>query len=160
MPVPSLRHSITSTLYSESVFPKARFAFAANREALTADAVPYDMYGVRFTHHNGGCTFETLCAFFQVRDAAVDRLAAIVHAVDLEDPEALPPDAATMQSLIDGLQLAYSDDDALLVQGMVLFDALYRTVARQARATPQVGRTARKSRRPSTPGRVRTPKSK
>jgi hypothetical protein len=159
-PRPGVDRMASAWLIRSFIDPKARFAFAANREALTADAVPYDMYGVRFTHHNGGCTFETLCAFFQVRDAAVDRLAPIVHALDLEDAEALPADAATMQSLIDGLQLTYSDDDALLVQGMVLFDALYRTFARQARATPQVGRTAKKSRRPSTGGRVRKPKSK
>ena len=35
--------------------------------------------------------------------------------------------------MIEGLQLAYADDDALLAQGMTLFDSLYRSFERSAR---------------------------
>jgi len=159
-PRPGVDRMASAWLIRSFIDPRARFAFAANREAVPVAAVPYDMFGVRFTHHEGGCTFETLCTFFGVSDPGVERLAAVVHALDLEDAAALPPDAATMQSLIDGLQLAYSDDDALLVQGMVLFDALYRAVARQARATSLVGRAVSKARRPSKPGRTSSSRSK
>ena len=43
------------------VDPDARFAFAADRGSVPADGVPFDMFGVEFSHHGDGCTFETLC---------------------------------------------------------------------------------------------------
>jgi hypothetical protein len=139
---------------------RARFAFADDRDAVPPDAVPYDMYGVRFTHHDGGCTFETLCAAFQLTDATVQRVAAVVHALDLDDAAVFPPEATTIESLIDGLQLAYTDDQALLAEGMVLFDALYRAFAHQARDQPTVRGAATRSRRPSRAARGRRPRPK
>ena len=35
--------------------------------------------------------------------------------------------------MIEGLQLAYEDDDALLVQGMTLFESLYRSFEQRGR---------------------------
>jgi hypothetical protein len=50
--------------------------------------------------------------------------------------------------MIEGLQLAYQSDEALLEQGMTLFDSLYRSFEQSSRATgPRV--TAR-PRRPAT----------
>jgi hypothetical protein len=151
-PRPGVDRMASAWLIRTFIDPRAQFAFAADREAVPEGAVPFDMYGVRFTHHDGGCTFETLCAFFHVRDAAAGRVAAVVRALDLDDATAFAPEAATIESLIDGLQLAYGVDDELLVQGMVLFDALYRTLARQERTTPRRRPTA--SSRPAARRRV------
>ena len=38
-------------------------------------------------------------------------------------------------ALIEGLQLAYQDDEALLTQGMTLFESLFRSFERSGRAT-------------------------
>jgi hypothetical protein len=35
--------------------------------------------------------------------------------------------------MIEGLQLAYSEDDLLLAQGMMLFDSLYRSFEQSVR---------------------------
>ena len=37
--------------------------------------------------------------------------------------------------MIEGLQLAHQDDEALLTQGMTLFEALFRSFDRSGRAT-------------------------
>ena len=46
------------------------------------------------------------------------RIAAIVHDLDLKDGRFGAPEAATVGTVIEGLQLAHADDDALLSQGM------------------------------------------
>ena len=75
-------------------------------------------------------TFETLRDRFGVRDDGVEHLARLVHDLDLKDGRYEAPAAATLGPLIEGLRLAESDDAVLLAHGMVLFEALYRSVAR------------------------------
>ena len=117
---------------------------------MAADVVPFDMYGVRFTHQDGGCTFETLVRTFGITDPAVARIGGLVHALDLDDGAAPPADSATMQVLIDGLQLSHADDDTLLAQGIALFDALYRAYSRQALPSAARRRQAHKPPRTSS----------
>ena len=80
-------------------------------------------------------------------DPAVTRVAAIVHDLDLKDGRFGAVDAPTVGAVIDGLQLAYADDDELLEQGMVLFDALWRAFGRLTRLSGprKVARAARAS---------------
>jgi hypothetical protein len=116
------------------VDPRARFGFAADRERLpAADAVPFDMFGVEFSHHGDDCTFETLRRRFGVQDPAVDRIAAIVHDLDLKDGRFGASEAATVGVLVDGLQLATAEDDLLLERGITLFESLYLALAQAAR---------------------------
>jgi hypothetical protein len=114
--------------------PQARFGFAADQNAGPRDGLPFDMFGVEFSHQGAGCTFETLCERFAIQQPAVGRIAAIVHDLDLKDRRFGAPEAATVGHVIDGLQFAHADDDALLSQGMALFDSLYRSFEHAARA--------------------------
>jgi hypothetical protein len=75
-----------------------------------------------------------LCTAFKIDDPAVARLAAIVHDLDLKDGRFGAPEATTVGAVIDGLQLAHADDDALLAQGMTLFDSLYRSFEQSSRS--------------------------
>jgi hypothetical protein len=93
------------------------------------------MFGVDFSHKGDGCTFETLCTTFGIQEPATARVAAIVHDIDLKDARFGAPEGATVGTVIDGLQLAYADDEALLVQGMSLFEALYRAFEQSLRST-------------------------
>ena len=127
--------------------PKARFGFAPDRNAVPRAGVPFDMFGVDFSHHGEHCTFETLCRVFGIDDAAVARIATIVHDLDLKDGRFNPPEAASVGALIDGLQMAHADDDALLAQGMAMFEALYRSFSQSARRSgprPVASRRTRK----------------
>jgi hypothetical protein len=154
-PRPGVDRMASAWLISRFIDPEARFAFAAERNAVPANAIPFDMFGVEFSHQGDGCTFETLCAFFGLQEPALARLAAIVHDLDLKDGRFGAPEAATIGTVIEGLQLAHGDDETLLVHGMALFDSLYRAFEQSARASgprPVVKRrtnAARKRRQPS-----------
>jgi hypothetical protein len=129
--------------------PHARFGFVPDRDAVPEQAVPFDMFGVELSHQGTGCTFETLCAVFGIREPAVARLAAIVHDLDLKDARFGAPESATVSAVIEGLQLSHSEDEALLAQGMTLFDALYRSFERSVRPRGPRRVTRQRSRRGS-----------
>jgi hypothetical protein len=134
-PRPGVDRMASAWLIRRFIDPGARFAFAPDRGTLPAgDPVPFDMFGVEFSHQAEGCTFETLCTVFGVQDPAVARIATIVHDLDLKDGRFGAVDAPTIGSVIDGLQLAHRDDDELLERGMTLFESLYRAFAESARA--------------------------
>jgi hypothetical protein len=126
-PRPGVDRMASAWLIRRFIDRQARFAFAADRASVPDQGVPFDMFGVEFTHQGEGCTFETLCAVFGIDGPALSRIAAIVHDLDLKDGRFGAPECGTVGAMIEGLQLAYRDDDALLEQGMTLFDSLYRS---------------------------------
>jgi len=145
-PRPGVDRMGSAWLIRRFIDPAARFAFAPDRESLPSpDAVPFDMFGVEFSHRGGACTFETLCADFAIEDAAVTRIAAIVHDLDLKDDRFGPVEAGTVAAVIEGLQMSTGDDGQLLERGILLFESLYVSFARAAR--------------PAGPRRVARPRS-
>ncbi len=133
-PRPGVDRMASAWLIRRFIDPQARFGFAADRQAVPDAGVPFDMFGVDFSHQGDGCTFETLCAVFGIREPAISRIAAIVHDLDLKDERFGAPEAVTVGAMIEGLQLAYEDDDALLAQGMTMFDSLYRSFEQAGRS--------------------------
>jgi hypothetical protein len=133
-PRPGVDRMASAWLIRRFVDPQAEFAFAADRDAVPDGSLPFDMFGVEFSHQGDGCTFETLCRVFALQGTALARIAAIVHDLDLKDNRFGAPEAATVGHVIDGLQFAHADDDTLLAQGMALFDSLYRSFEHAARA--------------------------
>ncbi len=150
-PRPGVDRMGSAWLIRRFIDAEGRFAFAVDRESLpAADAIPFDMFGVEFSHQGEGCTFETLCTVFGITDPAVARIAQIVHDLDLKDSRFGAPDAGTVGTLIEGLQLTTADDDFLLEHGITLFESLYRAFAQSARASGP---------RPLAKTRARSPKS-
>jgi hypothetical protein len=125
-PRPGIDRIASAWLIRRFIDPAARFDFVTDHRAAPADALPFDMSGVEFSHHGDHCTFETLCERFEIRDRGVGRIAAIVHDLDLKDDRFGLPEAPTIGELIQGLQRANGDDQMLLDRGMALFEALYR----------------------------------
>jgi hypothetical protein len=148
-PRPGVDRMASAWLIRRFIDPQARFGFAADRHALPAGAVPFDMFGVEFSHHADHCTFETLCSVFGIHDEAVKRVGEIVHDLDLKDDRFSAPEASTVAAMIEGLQLGDSDDDALLADGMTLFESLYRSFGQSTRlAGPRpLARSAKRSKR-------------
>ena len=132
-PRPGVDRMACAWLIRRFIDTEARFAFADDRQALDADAVSFDMYGGTFTHRHDHCTFEVLCLDFALAEAGLDQLAALVHELDLGGGHHDASDAATVGKIIQGLQLAHTDDDELLAHGMVLFDALFQAARHAAR---------------------------
>ena len=149
-PRPGVDRMASAWLIGRFIDQEARFGFAPDRQAAPSDTVPFDMFGVEFSHRGDDCTFETLCSAFEVREAAVRRIADIVHDLDLKDGRFGAPEAAAIAAVIEGLQIVHADDDALLAQGMTLFEALYRSFQQSARRVgprPLARQPTRKRRR-------------
>jgi hypothetical protein len=150
-PRPGVDRMASAWLIRRFIDRQARFGFAADRESVPDHGVPFDMFGVEFTHQGDGCTFETLCGVFGVEGPAVSRIAAIVHDLDLKDGKFGAPECSTVGAMIEGLQLAYQNDEALLEQGMTLFDSLYRSFEQSNRSTGP--RLAARTKHQGTPAR-------
>jgi hypothetical protein len=146
-PRPGIDRMASAWLIRRFVDPDARFAFAVDPVAVPPDAVPFDMFGVELSHRGDRCTFETLQTRFGVGDAVVERLAAIVHDLDLKDARFGAPETTAVGALIDGLQKLYEDDDVLLAQGGIVFEALYRGLRQSARPAGTRRSAARRSRK-------------
>jgi hypothetical protein len=153
-PRPGVDRMASAWLIRRFIDPAARFDFVADRNAAPSNAVPFDMFGVEFTHRGQLCTFEVLCESFQLNDPALPRIAAIVHDLDLKDGRFGATEAPAIGSVIDGLQLAHPDDHGLLAAGMALFEALYLRFAQAERTSgprPLAKRPAKARSRPPRP---------
>ena len=110
--------------------PEAEFEFVTDREAVAADAVPFDMRGVEFGHHGSDCTFETLLRRHELDDPALWRIAEIVHEADLDDERFDAPEARGVDVVLRGLSMV-CDDDQVLAVTRPMFDGLYEFFRRE-----------------------------
>ena len=66
-------------------------------------------------------------AVWDAGSAAIDRIAHIVHDLDLKDDKFGSPEAPTVGAMIDGLQRSHADDHELLEHGITMFESLFRS---------------------------------
>ena len=103
---------------------KAKFVFA-NEASAFPDAIPFDMYGVEFSHHGEDCTFETLVTRFGIHDRAVGQMGEVVHDADLEDGKFQRCEGIGIDRVLKGWAKAGLTDEQLLRRGGQCFEALY-----------------------------------
>jgi hypothetical protein len=108
------------------VDPGARFKFVpGNEHAPQRGELRFDMFQAEFTHDGDLCTFEVLLRDFGFRDRALERIAAVVHDIDLKDAKFGPPDAPGIARLMAGIVRAHANDATRLERSGAVFDALY-----------------------------------
>jgi len=107
------------------------------RTAEAEGARSFDAPDAEFTHRAGKCTFEVLIDDFDLSDdAALARLAQIVHAADIESDLHTDPAGPGLLAIgIGGLD-AEADDYRLLARGQFVYDALYAWCVREVAAQP------------------------
>jgi len=125
-PGPKVDRMACAWLIRRFVDAGAQFTFAPKPEDAP-DAVPFDMYGVGFSHQGDACSLETLLARFDIRDAAANRVAQIVHDLDLKDEKYSAPEAGAVGRMVEGPCQMYADDQERLEHGMRMFEALYQS---------------------------------
>lgn len=96
--------------------------------AKAKGALAFDIPGAPITHDGDLCSFDTLIARFGLDDPALAALAPIVRGADT-DRHALAPEAAGLHAISLGLSRNYTNDHAMLEQGMIVYDALYAWAA-------------------------------
>lgn len=107
---------------SEFLFVPAEYV---QRVAEKEDATPFDAPGLELGHRDGKCTFEVIIENYGIRDAALDRLALIVHCADIPGELGIVPEAAGLLAFSDGLHETTPDDNRKLTLAYPLYDALY-----------------------------------
>jgi hypothetical protein len=104
--------------------PDARFLWLAKPSDCPRKALGFDFDGATFTHVGERVSFETLMASFGLEeDAALVRLAAIVHHLDVGGEPV--PEAVGFEAVMTGARERLEDDDALLAEMSGVLDSLY-----------------------------------
>ncbi|WP_243311709.1 chromate resistance protein ChrB domain-containing protein [Fundidesulfovibrio agrisoli] len=108
------------------VDPEAAIEFAPADSAPEAKpgVVRFDMAEAEFTHVGRMTTFEVLCASFRLERALPLRLRDIIHAIDMDETDAGPPEAPGVKLALDGIVSLHPDSLRRTEQAMLFFDAL------------------------------------
>src|SRR5581483_6465645 len=82
--------------------------------------------GIELSHEGERCSFDTMLKIFGLEsEPSLARLAIIVRGADTARPD-LAPEAAGLLAVSLGLSaLAVDDDDGMLRQGFIVYDALH-----------------------------------
>jgi hypothetical protein len=123
-PRPEIDRVGSAWLIRKFIDPRAKFTFASN-PAKQANALPFDMADVEFSHHGDDCTFETLIKRFGIDDDAAQAIAEMIHDADLEDEKFRRPECVGLDRILKGLAKLGRSDEQILGVGFECFDALY-----------------------------------
>ncbi len=102
--------------------PAPEVAAVAEREG----AIPYDVGGVELGHVDGRCSFESILRKYDLQDAALDRLALIVHGADVSADLGITAEAAGLKAIAHGFAMVHGEDDHRKIAFETpMYDALY-----------------------------------
>lgn len=93
-------------------------------KAQEFNAIPFDIPDVEFTHYGDECTFDYFIRKYDLKDSALQTLAVIVRGADT-DRHDIASQASGLWAISAGLSHNITNDQDLLQQGMVIYDALY-----------------------------------
>ena len=82
------------------------------------------MPDVEYSHYHDQCTFDYFLKKHQLKDVALDRMAAIIRGADTDRLD-FAPQAAGLSAIFLGLSQNIIDDHELLELGMKVYDGLY-----------------------------------
>jgi len=116
-------------LITRFVDSDAEFLFVARSEVVRVaeqdGAIPFDVAGVELGHLDGRCSFESIILKYQLKDAALLRMAKIIHAADVDEDIDTDPLARGLEAIAAGFGLRYPDDQQNLAMQFEVYDALY-----------------------------------
>ena len=116
-------------LITRFVDSEAEFLFVPKSQvdeiAKTTGALPFDAPGVELGHHEGRCSFESILLKYDLKDAALLRMARIVHAADVAQDIDTDPLGRGLEAIATGFGLRYPDDEENLSHQFDVYDALY-----------------------------------
>lgn len=120
-------------LIARFIDAEAEFLYVPSSKVLEiaeqTGAIPYDIHGVELSHVGEKCSFDAFLEKYalthpKLNDPILAQMATIVRAADT-DRLNLAPQAAGLLAISLGLSVNYADDQQMLQQGLILYDALY-----------------------------------
>ena len=113
--------------------PEAEFQFVpAGYKPLPEGAEPFDIPGVRLSHHRGHCTFYTMLRQYDLHDPVLERIARVVDEADTVQEVMLEPAATGLDLICRGIRLVSPNDSVALERGRLIYDALYAQLKTEA----------------------------
>ncbi len=111
----------------------AEFEFIPpDQKILPGDAEPFDIPGVRLSHHRGHCSFHTIVREYQLKDSVLDAIARIVDEADIVQAVSVEPAAHGLDIICQGIRLTSPDDQTALERGYLIYEALYAQLGTNA----------------------------
>ncbi|UKJ07295.1 chromate resistance protein ChrB domain-containing protein [Solitalea lacus] len=94
------------------------------KQAELQKAIPFDVPEVEFTHYGENCSFDYFVEKYEIDDPAIHTMALIIRGADT-DRHNLSQQSAGLWAISAGLAHNISNDQELLQQGLIIYDALY-----------------------------------
>jgi hypothetical protein len=118
-------------LILREIDPTATFVFVPRGGPLPTDAEPFDVPNVRFSHHNGHCSFHAIVVHHKLTDPILHRIARIIDEADTVQAVNIEPAASGLDLICEGLRLISPDDQSAIEQGRIVYNALYARLAQE-----------------------------
>lgn len=113
--------------------PKATFAFISEGQSPPPKGgEPFDIPGVRLSHHKGHCSFHTFLDEYKLADPVLRRIARIVDEADTIQEVNVETVAAGLDLICRGIRRTSPDDHTAVERGAALYDALYAELEAEA----------------------------
>ncbi|HEY0741513.1 MAG TPA: chromate resistance protein ChrB domain-containing protein [Chryseosolibacter sp.] len=93
-------------------------------QSKALNAIPFDLPDVEYTHYGDQCTFDYILKKHNLTDPALHAMAVIVRGADT-DRHDIAAQASGLWAISAGLAQNIKDDQQLLANGMMIYDALY-----------------------------------
>jgi len=92
--------------------PAAEFLFIPEGTTdIPPDAEPFDIPGVRLSHHRGHCSFHAILQKYKISDPVLDHISQIIDEADIVHEVTLEPSAPGLDLLCRGIRLVSADDN-------------------------------------------------
>jgi hypothetical protein len=110
--------------------PESQFDFIPYGQMVeeTPDTIPFDIPGVRLSHHHGHCSFITFLNEQRLNDPILHQIGRIIDGADSVNEHIPPAESEGVDAICRGLRLLAGDDHRALEQAQVIFDALYQAL--------------------------------
>jgi hypothetical protein len=122
-------------LIKKFVDPQAEFLFVEEEDLLEQAkqqvAIPFDapkIEAIKLNHRGPRCTFEAIIEDYAISDPALQKLAIIVRAADVQGQESVAAEGTGLRSIAQGFAAMGLSDEDRLARQFPIYDALYAYV--------------------------------
>jgi len=122
-------------LIRKHIDAKAKFLFIpVGTTAVPEGAEPFDIPGVRLSHHQGHCSFHAFLREYKLDDPVLHRIGRIIDEADTVQEALVEPAAAGLDLICEGIRLTSADDASALEHGAIVYEALYARLAAEMKS--------------------------